>query len=67
MPGQVKKILDSIVLIRSQGDDIRALTTTTKLILKGLDPAKFTTTAPDEPETLARARAAAVDLGVTLP
>ena len=66
MAGQVKTILDRIVDQRGKGDEVLAMLTRAKLILKGFDPARFTVTMPDDPATVARVRQVARELGVIL-
>ena len=64
MPGQIKQMLDSILQQRSNGNSIVLNTTKTKLILKGLNPDKFTLASPDDPAVIAKVRAIAAVLGV---
>jgi len=66
MAGLTKKMLDRIVAERGKGDEVLAMITKAKLILKGFDPDRFTVTTPDDPITLARVRQIAYELGVTL-
>ena len=66
MAGLTKKMLDRIVAERGKGDEVLAMITKAKLILKGFDPDRFTVTTPDDPVTLARVRQIAYELGVTL-
>ena len=66
MAGKIKKMLDQIVEVRSQGDRTLVLSTRTKLILKGLNPDTFSATSPDDPVVMVKVRKAAFDLGVTL-
>jgi hypothetical protein len=66
MAGEIKRMIDRIVEQRAKGSETIALSTKTKLILKGLNPDRFTTASPDDPAIVAKARAAAVELGVRL-
>ncbi len=66
MPGQIRKLLEQIIEVRSRGNPTIAITTRTKLVLKGLDPEKYGPTTEDDPKTIARVLQAARDLGVTL-
>lgn len=52
MAGKIKKLLDHIITVRSQGNPTLATVTKTKLILKGLNPDKFGPNTPDDPELL---------------
>ena len=66
MAGQIKRILDRIVEQRSQGDNIIASTTRTKLILKGINPKNYTSDSEDNPETMSEVKKIAKELGVTI-
>jgi hypothetical protein len=66
MAGQIKKMLERIVAERGKGDEVLAMITRAKLILKGFDPDRFTMTTPDDTATIARIREIARDLGVTI-
>lgn len=66
MAGQIKAMIDQIIQQRSKGNPVLESTTTTKLILKGIDPAKFSASSPDDPAVIARLRQLASDLSVTL-
>jgi hypothetical protein len=62
--GQTKRLLDAIIAQRSQGNETIALAMKTKLILKGLNPDRFTATTADDPAVLAKVRAIAQSLNV---
>jgi len=64
MAGVIKMMIDSIVEQRARGNSTIALTTKTKLVLKGVNPDRFNSSSPDDPATIAKLRAIAVDLGV---
>jgi hypothetical protein len=66
MPGQIKKMLDQIIEERSRGDRLIALTTRTKLVLKGINPEKYDHHSEDDPETISRVKQIAEELGVTI-
>ena len=66
MAGKVKRIIDEIISQRSNGNPTFILTTKTKLILKGLNPDKFTVLSDDDPATVQKALAVAKEMGVTL-
>ena len=65
MAGQIKKMLDQIIETRSQGELIIALTTRTKLVLKGVNPDHYGSDSKDDPEIIARVKEIAKELGVT--
>jgi hypothetical protein len=67
MSGQIKRLVDFIVKERSKGDPLVADTTRVRLLLKGVDPARFTAESNDDPATLDRVRKAAIDFGIKLP
>ena len=64
MTGKIKFMLDEIIRIRTANNPLFASTTKTKLILKGLDPSKFTSASPDDPTIIARVIATAAEMGV---
>jgi hypothetical protein len=64
MAGVIKRMIDSMVEQRARGNPTVALTTKTKLVLKGLNPDRFSASSPDDPATIAKLRAIATDLGV---
>ena len=66
MAGTVKTMIDSIIAQRSKGNPTFAESTRCKLILKGLNPAKFTAATPDDPAVIARVRIVATEFGVQL-
>ena len=66
MPGQIKRMLDEIVGQRAKGNPVIVSLTTTKLILKGVNPEKFNAGSPDDPNVISRVRAIALELGISL-
>jgi hypothetical protein len=60
--GQTRRLLDAIIAQRSKGNQTIALATKTKLILKGLNPDKFSLTSEDDPAVLAKVREVAASL-----
>jgi hypothetical protein len=66
MAGQIRTMLDRIVVERGKGDNVLAMLTKAKLILKGFDPDRFGAATPDDPVTIARIKQIARELGVTL-
>ncbi|MFC1558069.1 hypothetical protein ACFL40_01805 [candidate division KSB1 bacterium] len=49
MAGKVKRMIDSILEQRSRGDPVLQKTTKAKLMLKGINPDKFTYHSEDDP------------------
>ena len=66
MAGQIKAMIDQIIAERSQGNAVLASTTSTKLILKGLDPSKYGADSPDDPQIIEKLRQVAAEFSVTL-
>ncbi len=66
MAGQVHQLVEQIITQRSKGNPVLAATTRTKLLLKGIDPDKFTAMSADDPTIVARLRQIAVELNVVL-
>lgn len=66
MAGQIKKKLDLIIEERSQGNRTVALTTKTKLVMRGIHPDKYDTTSEDDPKILAKIEKIAIEFGVPL-
>jgi hypothetical protein len=66
MPGQIKTMLERIIVERAKGDSVLVPLTKAKLILKGFDPDRFSPTTPDDPVMIARIKRIAQELGVSL-
>lgn len=66
MAGQIKKMIDTIIAKRSQGNPTIVLTTITKLTLKGIDPTRFTSSSDDDPAMIQKVKTVAAELGVAL-
>jgi len=66
MAGQIKKMLDLIIEERSQGNRTVALTTKTKLVMRGIHPDKYDSASEDDPKILAKIGEIANEFGVTL-
>jgi hypothetical protein len=64
--GKIKKIIDRIIADRAKGSELIRNTTRTKLILKGINPDKFTDASEDSPDTLAKLQQIAVEMGIKL-
>ena len=52
MAGKIKRMIERIFAERSKGDELLARVITTKLILKGIDPAKFSDKSDDDPQII---------------
>ena len=66
MAGQIKRTINSIIDQRSKGNPTIALTTKTKLVLKGINPDRFDNQSPDDPALIARLTGIAAELEVRL-
>ena len=66
MAGKVKRMIDEIISQRSNGNPTFMLTTRTKLVLKGVNPDKFTAATEDDPAMIQKVMAVARDMGVKL-
>ena len=66
MKGTAKKMIDKIIEKKAGGNQTLAITTRTKLILKGLNPDKFDLTTPDDPAVIAKLKNLATELSVPL-
>ncbi len=66
MAGKIKKMLDTIIASKSGGNPTLAAATTTKLILKGLNPNKFTGQSDDDPAVVDKVRNIAAEMGIKL-
>ncbi len=52
MAGKIKEMIDAILTKRSKGDPLLLKTTRTKLILKGINPDKYTLSSDDDPAVI---------------
>ena len=66
MAGLIKSMIDSIISQRAKGNATLALTTKTKLVLKGINPERYSSASPDDPAVIAKVQAIAQELGVRL-
>jgi DNA polymerase III sliding clamp (beta) subunit (PCNA family) len=64
MAGQIKKMLDQIIMQKSNGNPTLIAVTKTKLILKGLNPDKFTPLSEDNYDLIRKIRETAQEWGV---
>ena len=65
MAGQIKKMIDEIIKKRANGDSVLIKTTTTKLVLKGINPDKFNSSSEDDPVIMEKLKSLAKDLNIT--
>jgi len=65
MAGKIKQIIDRVIEARSHGNATIAMTTRTKLILKGINPDKFSASSEDNPLILDKLKQIAKEMGLT--
>lgn len=54
MPGKIRRLIDSIILQRTQDNPMLERVIKTKLILKGINPNKYTSESEDDPIIIAK-------------
>lgn len=64
--GNIKQMIDTIILKRSKGNPLLVGVTRTKLLLKGINVNKFTETSSDDPVIIHKLLLIAKELGVTI-
>jgi len=57
MAGKIKQMIDSIISQRAKQNSMLAGVIKTKLMLKGIDPSKFTAQSDDDPAIIAKLEA----------
>jgi hypothetical protein len=66
MAGKIKNIIDSIVESRSKGNTTIANLTKSKMVMKGINPEKYTKNSEDDPEVIERLMILAKELDVII-
>ncbi len=66
MAGQIKQLIDTIIVKRSKGLTGLVYTTKAKLLLKGIDPDAYSDNSSDNPLILEKVRKIAGELGVEI-
>lgn len=66
MAGKIKVLIDNLIEQRAKGNPSLESTTRTKLLLKGVDGAKYTASSDDDPAVIEKIRQIAKDMGVQL-
>jgi hypothetical protein len=66
MAGQIKRMIDQIIAKRANGNNAIVATTKTKLIMKGINPDKYTLSSEDDPQIISKLNQIANDLGINL-
>jgi hypothetical protein len=57
MAGKIKQMIDSIISQRAKQNPMLAGVIKTKLMLKGIDPSKYTAQSDDDPAIIAKLEA----------
>jgi len=57
MPGKIKEMIDTIISQRTRDNPRMASVIRTKLILKGIDPGRYTSQSDDDPAIIAKLEA----------
>lgn len=66
MAGKIKALIDLIVEKRSQGNPTLAVTTKTKIMLKGINPEIYNSSSEDNDAVEQRLIAIGKELGITI-
>lgn len=66
MAGKIKRMIDTLIEKRSNGNEVLKNTTRTKLIIKGFNPDRWTSQSEDDPAKIAELKQIARDMGVEL-
>lgn len=66
MSGQIHAAIEKIISSRSNGNTALAQATRTKLLMKGIDAAKWSASSPDDPAVMAKVKQAAADFGIAV-
>ena len=66
MAGQIKKMIDSIILQKAKGDQSLTYLTQAKLALKGVNIKHYDENSDDDPVIIEKLRQIAKDFGVTV-
>jgi hypothetical protein len=62
MAGKIKQMIDTIINQRTKDNPMLAGVIKSKLMLKGIDPGKFTATSDDDPAIIAKLEAVLKEL-----
>ncbi len=66
MAGEIRRMIDAIVSVRSRGNPTIAKALETKLIIKGIDPKQYTSTSPDNPDVIEKLKEMAKQFDVAI-
>lgn len=66
MAGKIIQLIDDLIEMRSQGNPSLASTTRTKLLLKGVDSRRYTSSSEDDPEIIGKIKQIAQEMNIQL-
>jgi len=66
MAGKIKAIISEIIEKRSQGNTTIATVTRAKILLKGINPDKYTSESDDDPAVIEKLKSLAESIGVSI-
>ncbi len=66
MAGQIKKMIDKIIIKKSGGNPSLIYSTKIKLLIKGIDPNAYNKRSEDDPVVLEKVKQFACELGVEI-
>lgn len=66
MSGKITSMIDDIIQKRAKGNETIAILTRAKMMMKGINPDKFTADSEDDPEIIEKLRSLAESIGVTV-
>lgn len=66
MAGQIKKMIDKVIIKKSGGSPSLIYSTKIKLLIKGIDPNAFNERSEDDPVILEKVKKFASELGVSV-
>jgi hypothetical protein len=66
MSGKIMQLIDTVIKERAQGNPSLETTTKTKLLLKGIDFRKYTSSSEDDPEVIAKIIQIAQEMNIQL-
>jgi hypothetical protein len=66
MAGRIRYLIDSIITQRANGDPALINTTKTKLLIKGINPDKYTSQSEDDAVVISKLESLAKEFGLSV-
>jgi hypothetical protein len=66
MAGEIKKMINKIIAVRSNGNAALANTTKAKFMLKGINPDNYNNLTADDPDVISKIKEMATKLNITI-